>query len=249
MKNLINIFAVLAVAGFVGSQQANALPYAYTPEQGGSTAFDGDILASSLINTNALTLGSFSYTEGDYQNNPPTGANDGVGGDNFSNGVYLVNGSFPETFTFTLTGSVTGYDITSMNSIAGWSNNDDGSQDVTISYETVASALLPVADQYTVLGNFDLPSTAPFDDSNGGNPDNGTEVHLAEAVSGVPILTNVIGLKFLYVVPDNANATILHEVEVFGGASAPALVPEPSTYALLLAGAALLVARFRRRNA
>ena len=198
-------------------------------------AFDGNISTTDLIQaTSATLLGNVAGT-----GTPGfgfAGSNDGTSA--HTNGLTYWGGdnAAGQSLTYTLTGSATGYDITSVNSIYGWHDvrYRHAAQQWTLSVTTVTNANF--TDVHTVVYR-------PFADL---DPLQGsTQVTLTDDTG--TIATGVTALRFnlLPYGPDTQTGYtgeigVIREFDVFGAASAAnvAAVPEPSTLAVIGIGLA-----------
>ena len=89
---------------------------------GDKTAYDGNISTTDLINAGSSTLGSFTSSHASTWGGGPTGVHDGSSVSTSGYALWINSGGDP-TLEYTLTGSATGYDITSINTIYGWNGN------------------------------------------------------------------------------------------------------------------------------
>ena len=200
------------------------------------TTYDG------TISTTDLLAGVTPATSGTYAGDS-NGINDGVsvassltatGGN-----IYLsTNGNV--TMTFDLTGSVTGYNITSIDSIAGWNTN--AQHHAAQFYEVLVSAVGSAA--YTSLnltGGATSGGKVSYDPFGSGQ--GATKVTITDDSSGI-IASGVDSIRFILTHQADGldNDTVYHEIDVFGAATA---VPEPS---VALLGGLGLIALMRRRR-
>ena len=245
-KTLLTLTAVSA-----GIASSNAATIVVGDYADGAASFNSSVLNNDLIDKNETTA-THVRTSGTVDNGWATdGIFDGLAYDASSNRVgisYYSNGEVVDTFT--LSGSATGYDITSITSITSWggTNHDHAAQSYEILISTVATP------SYTTLA---LTETIdPNDDGSGsgyvasnnmvwydpGEYDNGSadtsRVTITDT-TGV-IATGVLGIQFR--ITNDLGQTVFNEIDVVGAAT----VPEPSAFALLgLAGMALLIRRRR----
>ncbi|GCL65450.1 PEP-CTERM sorting domain-containing protein [Pseudaquabacterium pictum] len=188
------------------------------------------VAADDLLQT-ALAGSQFT---GDFARTGTAGAaalaNGIYGGQGFQGpGGEAATADGSNTATFILqAGTGLGQDITAIATHAGWDGNRGG-QAYTLSYATVADPLrfLPLA---TVFFNATTP---------GGNTN--TRVLLTDS-SGV-LARQVHSLRFAFNDGLDYGFAGYREIDVFGVAAA---VPEPATWALALAGAALVGLANRR---
>jgi hypothetical protein len=241
---ILKLTALLPVIAFIGFQPARATVSAdyHGYVQSGETTFDsfdttGDVIYNGQPITDT-TLGSQTASTG--------GANDGAASSNGSLGNDYFANPFPQTLTFNLNldpatgGNLTGYNITSIQSIAGWENAGFAAQNFTLYVTTTTD---PTFFQIGTT-SFDNSSGAVFSSPSSNVPQS-SETTLTDSTG--TIASNVTALEFVYSAPSTSfGGTVVREIEVYGDA---APLPEPSTYALLLGGLGLLLARFRRRSA
>lgn len=197
---------------------------------GSISFFSTNISGSDLINSGQATLGSATST--DAGTFPVSGAHDGLFSGN-SNKAYWTDAANGAdnlvTLTFTLAGSATGYDITSINTIYGWTTSRDWftNQEYDILVATVSQPT------YTLLHavNYD-----PF--ASGG--EGSSQVNLTDSTG--KLATAVTGIRFLLYANGSFGETgVIHEIDVAGVAT----IPEPSAALLGLFGVGLLMRRRR----
>lgn len=236
-SNSLNFVAFSALVLSTLATSVDAAIVAVGTSSNNIDAFTSEIRADDLLTglTPIVTGSIIGDTNGIY---------DGVhvAGDLTANGGNSYLQPDPVVMTFDLTGSVTGYDITSITSIAGWIVNRDihADQNYTVSVSFVGdSAYIPL----TLTGAFDVVSGgsivyAPFNTSGSG----ASKVTITDNSSGV-IASGVDSIRFNFFVP----STVFQEIDVLGVASGA--IPEPSSSALLLGfGATALVIMRRRRR-
>ena len=257
--SLAHILAACCALGV--STHASALTYTPSQSTTSDEAFNGDIQTTDLVEAGssalAATNGVVGSTDSGVSINNLAGINDGAGatdplsGSAFGAGgpdTYIIfAGNAPDstasaTITFNLNtslvgGSPLGYNISGFDSIAGWSGANDAGQNLTVYYETVASSLLPAADRFTELGNYDNELT----------PADGADPVSTESAVTDANLTGVVALEFVYSPLKYSGSLVMEEIDVDGSAVL-ATTPEPSTWALLLGGmgALALVQRLRQ---
>ena len=233
---------VLLGLGFTSAASHSAIVFAQDAAAG-STSYDS-LIAVNLIRAGQSTLGSMTTTKPSHLG--PTfkveGLNDGsaAANGNFTywgtkNSANLPEEQLPVTITFALAGSATGYDITSIQAIAGWGDSNLGSQSFQL--------LLSINNgAYTDFGTYTNTTTL-----GGGN--NATLSTLTDSL-GV-IASGVTGVQFVFLDPDPGRefqagdgGTLIRELQAFGTATA---VPEPQTAGLAVAGLALCTFIRRRR--
>ncbi len=204
------------------------------------SAFDSNASATDLINNGQATLGSSSYTEtvggaaavGTFGGT--VGAHDGSTAKSGGYAYWNYTGSVD--LTFTLAGSATGYDITSINTIYGWgdSNARHSAQNYSVYVASVATPTI-----FTLLYTVDYD---PFTSNTGPKS---TQVTLTDD-SGV-LASGVGAIRFTVIDDADGSGTIvgvIHEFDVNGTATAP--IPEPTTTALFGLGGLALILRRRK---
>lgn len=232
MTRLPKQTALAAVAGLLalplqaGVIQTNAFT------EGSNTAYDANASSSDLINQGAASLGGFtSSLPGTW---PASGTNDGSATGGGVAGDYAYwDQQTTVTLTYELTGSATGYDITSINSIYGW----DESRRHAAQYYSVYVAT--VADP-----NYTLLHTVAYDPITAAFVPGSSQVTLTDT-EGV-LAKGVTGIRFIAIEDPGGlydEVGVIHEFDVFGIPS----VPEPGSLAVL-AVSGLLIMRRRRRG-
>ena len=172
--------------------------------------------------------------------------NDGVLGPDSANisATAFQPGGFTSTFNLNTNsatgGSASGYDLSGINTIAGWTDNGADQK-----YELLISQV-GSGGAFTSLGTFTF---APFVNASGAQSSS-TEISLAGA-SG-PLAGGVDAVRFIFQTPTPAASddTYYREIDVFGKASSP--VPEASTagsLGLLLMLGGVVVAARRKKSA
>ena len=203
------------------------------------TYFDFNISTSDLIQNGAPSLGSVAASHSGIFHF--SGANNGSAAQT-SGLSYWGNNTGLVTLTYNLTGSATGYDITSVNSIYGWQDSRyrHAAQRYEVLVQTVSNS------GFTQIAAVDYHPWAytPVLQGSVGS----SEVTITDSVG--LLATGVTAIQFLlhpYMTIGEPGYTgeigVIRELDVFGTASVAA-VPEPGTLALLgLAFAGLLVSR------
>lgn len=231
-------FAVAASICLGTAPVANAVPIQTPLSSTSQTGFDANISNVDLIRAGAPTLAGTVVATGS-----PTfaasGSNDGVanGGSGSAGLTYWGTTTGTESLTYNLTGSATGYDITTIRSIYGWqdSRGRHAAQRYTVSYTTVSNPAFTILDTVT----YD-----PF-----GSPDaaaGSTQVTIIDSVAR--LATGVTAIRFTMFDDPNEGGNevgVLREFDVFGVATAA--VPEPTSIALWsLLGLGLAGVGYRR---
>ncbi|WFB37844.1 PEP-CTERM sorting domain-containing protein [Kiritimatiellota bacterium B12222] len=200
---------------------ANAAIISTSVTNGSSQSFyDGNISNSDLIDLNSATLDTFNASTPAHSNFATDGAHNGTGTNNSGLAYWPTAGSV--TLTYTLTGSATGYDITSINTIYGWSDGrwKHSEQNYVINISTVTTPAF--THLYSV--NYD-----PY--SNGDENEGSTQVTLTDDSTGI-LASGVTGIQFI-VSRDLSNGQnevgVIREYDVFGVTT----IPEPSSLVLL----------------
>ena len=233
MPNL-NIKTALALAAATSTLPCGAaIIQTSVFTEGTIFAYDANASNSDLINQGAPSLASFTTSEpGTW---PASGTNDGTASAGGVTGDYAYwdgEGEVIITLTYELTGSATGYDITSINSIYGWSQGRrHAAQYYSVFIATIADP------------TYNLLHTVAYDPSTS-TEEVASQVTLTDS-TGV-LASGVTGIRFVAIEDTGPGSIfdevgVIHEIDVFGTAT----VPEPGSLALLAAGS-LMIARRRR---
>lgn len=234
--------ALVITAGLSMAGTAHALLIQTQLNSNAQTGFDGNISTSDLIQNGASSLGSVvASLPGDFSY---LGANNGNAA-HTSGLSYWAGNPGSVSLTYNLTGSGTGYDISSVNSIYGW--QDVRYRHAAQRYEVLVQTLLnPV---FTQIAAVDYHPWGAYDPAPGS-----TQVTLTDT-TGL-LATGVTAIQFVlhpYMYQGATGYTgeigVVREFDVFGSASsAPvAAVPEPSMLALF--GLAFVGMQLSRRKA
>lgn len=227
-----NAKAVLCIAIVSASQPTRsdaAIVFSSTSDTSLSF-FDANISTSDLINEDAASFGSYSLSE-TASFTTQNGFIDGV--PTVSQDVIYWNTAGPHTMTVLLTGSATGYDLTSIRSIFGWQDTRTvySAQHYDVEVSTVGSS------SYTQLLSVDYDPFAT-------NGEGSSQVIVTENSTGI-LASGVDAIRFV-MRSDSSNPNVvgvIREIDVFGAATA---VPEPSSMILIGFGGLLSVYRRRR---
>lgn len=201
--------------------------------------FDGDVSQTDLIEAGATSLASGPTYSDTTVVSATGGINDGLvtsfGEGNQGNfGPHDTFLAAADTVTFDLTGP---YDINQIQLISGYSGGF-ANQSFTLSFETTSSpnTFVPLTGIITKNGTAQIGDI--FTNTDGFQA---AETEITDTAG--PIASDVTAIRFSFA----AGGLILREVDIFGS---PALVPEPSTWALMFAGLVCLlgVRRFARQD-
>lgn len=224
---------------------ANASTVVTTALGAGENSFNSNISSTDLVQAGAASLGSVTASR--TPTFPVSGVNDGSGA--HSGGVSYWGGAAPAAvdLTFNLTGSATGYDISSVNSIFGWSDvrYRHAAQNWELYVQTVSNAT------FTQIGSVHLNPWGAYDGAAGSTQVTmtGSTGLLASGVTAIRF--HLLPYGALGDTGYTAEVGVIRELDVFGqatGAVNPASVPEPGTVALLGLCATALVASRRRKS-
>ncbi len=259
-KFLLALSMVALVLGVSLSAQATVI----TTDSANVSGDDNSITTENVIPASALdlvnngqsTFSSAIRSRGDFFNVDAntTLANDGLlrpasaAGEFYPITSLGVNPSYlPVAYTFVLntTTNTNGYDITQIDSFAGWNENSRSlaNQNMTVEVSKVGS------NSWLTLGTY---TYAPFTDL---SLMGATETRLRLTNQGGGILSNgtinltgVDAIRITYLDNGSTGASIdgmvVQEIDVVGSAT----VPEPSTTILSLAGAAAMMAYAWRKR-
>lgn len=138
------------------------------------------------------------------------------------------------TFSFDLTASPAGYDLSQVRTYTGWDTGRDG-QEYSLEYSITSAPATFLA--LTTVGPINVAS---------GTGNGNAQVTISDLLAGT-LVGNVAALRFTFTNFENG-ASAWREIDVFG---TPAAIPEPATSAIslaLLAGAALMIRRRQVRH-
>lgn len=134
------------------------------------------------------------------------------------------------TFSFDLSASPAGYDLTQIRTYTGWDTGRDG-QEYSLEYSTASAPATFLA----------LTTVSPINVASGTGNGN-LEVTISDLLAGT-LVGNVAALRFTFTTFEN-NSSAWREIDVFG---TPATIPEPATSAISLALLSLAALVIRRR--
>ena len=196
-SDLASVQAATSAADLVDSSQATYASSTITANQGGDTAATEDV-------------------------------NDGVTATDLNNATWFRDDQTPAQFpaevvlNLDVTTNTNGYNISEINSIAGW-NNAQHDQVMTVEYSIVGSA------DWVSIGQFtNIPSTASY-----------SRIHLSSSPAGY-LANSVDALRFTYADPDLAatgHRIVLQEIDVIGapaGAFPPTLTVDALSNDMLI---------------
>ena len=180
--------------------------------------------STDLANLGRATFASSTVTANDSGTGTDgaddIGFNDGMTAEDFANMTWFLDGSaqFPGTVTLNLdvTTNTDGYNITEINSIAGWNAGTQAHQVMTVEYSVTNDA------EFTTLGTFTNTSAGVGEYS---------RIGLTEVSAGY-LATGVDALRFTYADPADTDRMVLQEIDVIG-VPVPTLVATNYTYTLL----------------
>jgi len=178
--------------------------------------------ATDLANQGQATFASSTVTANKSGETPEESFNDGVTAASFDNMTWFLDGDghFPATVTLNLdvSSNTAGYNITEINSIAGWAGGAiQAHQVMTVEYSVVGDA------GYTTLGTYSNETSIAGEFSS---------ISLTEVSAGY-LATGVDALRFTYADPAGADRLVLQEIDVIGVAAEIPLVATNYTYTLL----------------
>ncbi len=240
MKITSSPFTVFLFTATFAATAVHASIFTQIDEGSSHTAFDSNITAH-LIRNGESTLASMVTSHASYNGFPASGLNDGSAASNSNLTYYSIRNPsggassvwLPVTITFTLTGSLTGYDISSIQTIAGWSDPYLGDQKFQLRLSVNGGKLT------------DYGTCTSIAALNGGN--NSTMVTLADD-SG-PIASGMTGLQFVLMNPKTtqggSGGTVIHQLQAFG---TPTSGPKPQVWGLVGTGLALIATAARRHR-
>jgi hypothetical protein len=172
---------------------------------------------------------------------------------NFGNSL-----NYDPIVTYNLGSSLTGYTLTSIKSIFGYSNESSfADQNYTIKYTTVAGGNTNWFTLTSVAYNPFAPPSTDVISGVGATDVTVTNPLVSNPLIDVPLAVGVTQIQFDFspYVDSAVNSPtgqeqfgqVIRELQVDGAATVPADVPEPSTWAMMIVGAAgALVLSLRR---
>ena len=162
--------------------------------------------AIDLVNQGQATLSSSSVTASRRPENPEQSYNDGIAALDFANMTWFLDrdGHFPATVTLNLDVSTNteGYNISEVNSLAGWSSGAQAHQVMTVEYSVVGSP------DWIQLGD------AAFIHEAAGSGEF-SRIQLSAESAGF-LAVGVDALKLTYAKPAATARMVLQEIDVFG---------------------------------
>lgn len=230
MNDTFRTTCLALVAATLSCPTNAAIMQANVFTEGEADTYDANARSDDLINQGAATLGSFdSSLPGTW---PASGTNDGTATAGTVTGDYAYwDFQTTVTLTYELTGSATGYDIQSINTIYGFqSGNRHAAQYYTVYVATT--------DDPT----YQLLHTVAYDPVTTLLIEAATQVTLTDSTGA--LASGVTGIRFIAI--DDAlgqyeEVGVIHEIDVFGVAT----TPEPTSMALLAAAGLCLMRRRR----
>lgn len=229
MKTLVSSHALFGAIGaaallFAGAPLAAAATVTTASSDTAFAVSNVDLLQTDLLGV--VTTGAFGVSGSASEPVLRDGANPNVFVDYGSTSL-VVDGS-TATYTLDTVTNVLGYTITSIATYAQWNDGRDR-QDIVIEYDTVGNP-----GTYINIASYSFDPDPTF--SRVVTTPSGLDTFLA---------TGVQSLRFTFPNQENGYGGY-RELDVFGVAVA---VPEPATYALMLAGlTGVVLARKRRRS-
>ncbi|MBT3191485.1 MAG: hypothetical protein HN341_02915, partial [Verrucomicrobia bacterium] len=183
--------------------------------------------SSDLANQGQATFTNSTVTADKGGETPEESFNDGITAEDFANMTWFLDGDgqFPATVTLNLdvTTNTDGYDISEINSIAGWNGGTQAHQVMTVEYSVTGDA------GFTSLGSFSNTAAGVGEYS---------RISLTDVSAGY-LATGVDVLRFTYADPAGTDRMVLQEIDVIG---APAFTVSNATYADISGAAAVVSA-------
>ncbi len=171
--------------------------------------------SSDLANQGQATFTNSTVTANRGGETPEESFNDGVTAEDFANMTWFLDGdgNFPATVTLNLdvTTNTDGYDISEINSIAGWGSGTQAHQVMTVAYSVTGDA------GFTSLGTFTNIAAGAGEYS---------RITLTDVSAGY-LATGVDALQFTYTDPAGTDRLVLQEIDVIGN---PAFTVSNTTY-------------------
>jgi len=227
-----------------------------TDPGGDETAFDGDVVGNStnLLYDQPISAVYANPSSGvdsnpigaDYPGFSLSGINDGVASNSASNDTVFFNGDLGGnqlaydpvvTIDLNTAANPAGYTLNEIQTINGWQNYDQSwsDQSYSVYYSTVSApttfALLATVDYHPYDNDADNPGDHDIPVS--------SEVTLSNlaGATGVAALQFDLSPSYDSQGGDISGGALIREFQAFGD---PTEAPEPSTYAMMLGGLALL---------
>ena len=191
-----NIYGATAAPSIV---QSNAT---YTDLSGAAAAAS----ATDLVNQGQATFSSSSVTANQKGETPEESFNDGVVAQDFANMTWFLDaaGQLPATVTLNLDVSTNthGYNISEINSIAGWHGGVQAHQVMTVEYSLMGSA------DWIQLGDAAFKNEAAGDGEF-------SRLQLTGESAGF-LAVGVDALRFTYAKPAGTDRLVINEIDVIG---------------------------------
>ena len=215
MKTKLKTPCIAISLAFATASSASAATITASSQSGLYTVSASDLLQTQLSSTtNLLVLSGENRTvPGDLIDGTPGGALD-------AGGLVIQGGMI--TYTLDITVNTAGYDLTGIDTYAGWRDGGRDNQRYTVSYATVVAPLTFIS----IATVFDEPVNTPQN-----------RIQITDIGA-----TGVGAIRFDFSVGQENSGVGYKELDVFGTVTP---IPEPST--ALLGGLGLLAIMRRRR--
>lgn len=241
MKPIINpsrrVISAAFFAALCATSQAAVIPVIEGVYDAGGASYDAQI-TTSLITTGQASLAGVTGSASSLGENGFTvaGLNNGSAANadhstlTFYTEASNIPATIPATITFTLSSL---YDITSVRSVAGWTDSFFGAQQFQLLMESNNSGT------FTIYGTY-IASPDPLVN---GEDTFSTRITLTDSTGF--LATNVSAVRFLFIDPYPAypsNGSVIRELSVDGTLS----VPEPASLGILAMALVPVISRRRR---